>query len=161
MSHPDAVIALLSGSGAIVAHYASSPFHEIESKDPNVRTIQSTDDVMGGSTTFTMVSTTTKFHDENPTVYRVFVDALKEAQQMIADDKDAAIEVLVDSMGGESQLSNEELLAILERDSTKYTTVPENVLKYAEFMNAIGSISNKPEALSDLFFEGAEIEGGN
>lgn len=161
MGHADALIALLSGSGGIVAHYASSPFHEIEIKDPKVRTIQSSDDVMGGSTTFTMISTTTKFHDENPVVYGVFLDALEEAQQMIEADKATAIDVLVKSMGGASELSNEELTAILESPSTKYTTVPENVMKYAEFMNEIGSITNKPAAITDMFFESDLIAGGN
>ena len=39
MTHPDAVIALLSGSGAIDAHFTSPPFHQREKKDPRVRTI--------------------------------------------------------------------------------------------------------------------------
>lgn len=161
MGHADAAIALLSGSGGIVAHYASSPFHEIEIKDPRIRTIQNSDDVMGGSTTFTMVSTTTRFYEENPTAYRVFLAALKEAQEMIAEDNDEAIRVLLGSMGNRSELSNDELREILNRESTKYTTVPENVLKYAEFMHEIGSISNKPEALSDIFFDVEEVAGGN
>src|SRR5579871_6190486 len=61
MTHPDAVIALLAGSSAIDAHFTSPPFAQREKKDPRVRTIMLSDDVMGGSTTFTMVSTTTKF----------------------------------------------------------------------------------------------------
>ncbi|HEV7415129.1 MAG TPA: hypothetical protein VGN98_03165 [Tianweitania sediminis] len=161
MGHADALIAMLSGSGGIVAHYASSPFHEIEIKNPEVRTIQSSDDVMGGSTTFTMISTTTKFHDENPVVYGVFLDALEEAQQMIAEDSEAAIEVLVESMGGASELSNEELIAILEDPRTKYTTVPENVMKYANFMHEIGSITNQPATIGDMFFDSEIIAGGN
>lgn len=161
MAHADAAIGLLSGSGGVVAHYASSPFHEIEMKNPKIRNIQISDDVMGGSTTFTMISTTKKFYQENPKAYGVFLAALKEAQEMISSDQDEAIRVLLASMGNRSELSNEELLAILNRDSTKYTTVPENVLKYAEFMNSIGSISNKPESLGDVFFEVDEVAGGN
>jgi NitT/TauT family transport system substrate-binding protein len=75
MKHPDAVVARLSRSPGIVAHYASSPFHEIEIKKESIRTIQNSDDVMGGSTTFTMVSTTTKFYQENPKTYRAFLGA--------------------------------------------------------------------------------------
>ena len=33
MTHPDGVIALLSGSGAITAHFTSPPFHQRERKD--------------------------------------------------------------------------------------------------------------------------------
>jgi len=38
---------------------------------------------------------------------------------------------------------------------------PENVLKYAAFMNGIGSLKNKPTSISDLFFDTTEIAGGN
>jgi NitT/TauT family transport system substrate-binding protein len=161
IGHPDAVVALLSRRAGIAAHYASSPFHEIEIKNEGIRTIQNSDDVMGGSTTFTMVSTTTRFYQENPKVYRAFLGALKEAQQMIKDDPKGAVEVLVASMGGKSPLSEEELLAILRRPNTKYTSVPENVLKYADFMHDIGSTSSKPASLADLFFEEDAVKGGN
>jgi NitT/TauT family transport system substrate-binding protein len=161
MGHPDALAALLSKSAGIVAHYASSPFHEIEIKKEGIRTIQNSDDVMGGSTTFTMVSTTTRFYEENPRAYRAFLGALKEAQQMIKDDPKEAVTVLVASMGGKSPLSEEELLAILQRPNTKYTSVPENVLKYAGFMHEIRSIANKPASLADLFFEEEPVKGGN
>ena len=161
MKHPDAVVALVSKSAGIVAHYASSPFHEIEIKKEGIRTIQNSDDVMGGSTTFTMVSTTSKFYQESPKAYRAFLGALKEAQQLIKDDPKGAIEVLVASMGGKSPLSNEELLAILQRPNMKYTSVPENVLKYANFMREIGSTSNKPASLADMFFEEEAVKGGN
>lgn len=160
MSHPDAVAGLVSGSGSIQAHYASSPFHEIEMKTPGIRTIQNSDDVMGGSTTFTMVSATQKFHDENPKAYAAFVAALAEAQKMIADDPKEAIRVLKASMG-QSLLSDEELMEILVRPSTKYTSKPENVLKYGAFMHEIGSLKNKPEGIEELFFTSDAVAGGN
>ena len=55
---------------------------------------------MGGSTTLTMVSTTTKFYEENPTVYRVLLMRLR-AQEMIKSDPEGAV-MLVASMGGKS-----------------------------------------------------------
>src|SRR5690606_14872230 len=100
MKHGDAAAALISGGGSIAAHYASYPLAQREMKTEGIRTIQNTDDVMGGSTTFTMVSTTTRFHDENPKVYGAFVAALEEAQKMIKDDKQGAAKVLIASMGG-------------------------------------------------------------
>ncbi len=60
MTHPDALIALLSGSSQIDAHFTSPPFHQREIKDPRIHTVLSSDDVMGGSTTFTMLSTTAR-----------------------------------------------------------------------------------------------------
>ncbi len=66
MTHPDGVVALLAGTGAINAHFTSPPFHQRERKDPLIRTIMTSDEVMGGSTTFTMLSTTTAFRERTP-----------------------------------------------------------------------------------------------
>jgi len=160
MNHSDAAAALLSGT-TITGHYASAPLDQRELKSPGVRTIMNSDDVMGGSTTFTMISTTQKFHDQNPKVYAAFVAALKEAQEMIMKDKPDAVKVLLESMGGASAGSAEDMLAILNDPSTKYTIKSENVMKYANFMNSIGSLKNKPASIDELFFKGTDTAGGN
>lgn len=161
MSHSNAAVALLSGSGNIVAHYASPPLSQRELKEPGIRSIMNSDDVMGGSTTFTMVSTTTKFRDENPKLYAAFVAALKEAQEMIKADKRAAAEVLIESMGGGNAFSVDDMVAILDDPSTKYISKPENVMKYAEFMHDIGSIKSRPKSITELFHDAADIADGN
>ena len=160
MGHPDGVVALLSGNKQITSHYASPPFHQRERKEANIRTIQTTDDVMGGAQTFTMISTTTKFHDENPKAYAAFVAALQQSFDMIRADKKAAAQVLLDSMGGKGW-TVEELAAMLDDPEIKYTTRPENVMKYATFMHEIGSLKNAPASIQDLFFAGADLSGGN
>ena len=161
MSHANAAVALLSGSSNIVAHYASAPLSQRELKESGIRSIMNTDDVMGGSTTFTMVSTTTKFHDENPKVYAAFVAALKEAQAMIKADPRSAAAVLIESMGGGTAFSADDMVAILKDPATKYTTRPENVMKYANFMNDIGSLKHRPKSITELFFDGSDITSGN
>jgi NitT/TauT family transport system substrate-binding protein len=107
-----------------------------------------------------MISTTQKFQAQNPKVYAAFVKALKEAQTLIMQDKEAAVKVLLDSMGGGAG-SVSDMLAILNEPSTKYTLQPENVMKYALFMHEIGSLKNRPSSIGDLFLSGADISGGN
>jgi NitT/TauT family transport system substrate-binding protein len=160
MSHPEALITLMSGSGSIVGHWASAPFDQRELKDPAIKAIMNSDDVMGGSTTFTMMSTTSRFQSENPKVFGAVVKALKRAQEMIAEDKKNAAAVLLEAMGGKGW-TVEELVEILNEPGTKYTMKPENVLTYANFMHEIGSLKNKAGGLNDLFFENPEIAGGN
>ncbi len=161
MNHSDAAAALLSGA-SITGHFASAPLDQRELKSPGVRTIMNTDDVMGGSTTFTMISTTQKFHDQNPKVYGAFVAALKEAQELIMKDKPGAVKVLLESMGGGANAgSAEDMIAILNDPTTKYTITPEHVMKYASFMNEIGSLKNKPASIDELFFKGSDVSGGN
>ena len=77
MTHPDGLAAMLSGAGEIKLHYTSPPFHQRERRDPAVRTLQTTTDVMGGSTTFTMAYMTTAFRDANPSaIFVIFITAI-------------------------------------------------------------------------------------
>jgi len=156
MTHADGVIALRPGSGAISGHYTSPPFAQREQKEPGVRTIMTTDDVMKGSTTFTMLSTSSTFRDKNPKVVTAVLAALDEATQMIRDDKKAAVDVLIASTK-KSALTAEELLDVISDPTVKFTTTPENVMKYAEFMHSIGTLSSAPSSWKDLFFP--EIHG--
>lgn len=156
MTHPDAVVALLSGSGAISAHFASPPFHQRERKDPAVRTILTSDEVMGGSTTFTMLSTTRAFREGQPELYRAVLAALNEANGMIVKDPRTAAGLLLGTTG-ESAFTVDEIVDVLQDPAVKFTTTPENVLKYAQFMQETGSISTRPESWTDLFFP--EIHG--
>src|ERR1700678_1141240 len=157
MTHPDGVIALLSGSGAIDAHFTSPPFAQRELKDPRIHTVLTTDDVMGGSTTFTMVSTTAKFREQNPKVFGAVLRALEEANRRIIADKKTAAEILLASTGAEKAFSAPEIVEVLNDPHVKFTTTPENVMKYATFMQDVGSIKNRPSSWKDLFFP--EIQG--
>ena len=156
MTHPDGVIALLSGSGAIDAHFTSPPFHQRERKDPRVRTMLTSNDVMGGSTTFTMMSTTSRFRAQNPRVYAAVLAALEEANRFIAADKTAAARILLTS-AGEKGFSVEEVVAVLNDPQIRFTTTPENVMKYADFMQSTGALRHRPASWKDLFFP--EIHG--
>ena len=156
MTHPDGVVALLGGSGAIAAHLTSPPFHQRERKDPSIHTIMTTDDVMKGSTTFTMLSTTTTFRDRNPKAVAAVLAALEEATQMIGNDKKGAADTLLSSTA-ESGFTPAELMEVIGDPAVKFTTTPENVMKYAEFMHRIGTLKNLPASWKDLFFP--EIHG--
>jgi NitT/TauT family transport system substrate-binding protein len=159
-THPDAVIALLTGHSTIVAHGSSVPFDYRELKDPNIKTILSSYDVLGGPATFTMMSTTKKFHDENPKLMVAVVRALKRAQEMIGENKRDAASVLLDSMGGKGW-TIDELVKILNDPTTIYSIKPEHVLAYAEYMYEVGSIKHKPKAIDELFFPASAIIDGN
>ena len=109
------------------------------------------DDVMGGSTTFTMLSTTKKFRNENPEIYKAVLKALEEANARIASDPRAAAEILMASTP-DSGFSLDETAAMLKDPAVKFTTTPENVSKYADFMHEIGSITRRPASWKDVFF---------
>jgi NitT/TauT family transport system substrate-binding protein len=157
MTHPDGLVALLSGSGAIDAHFTSPPFAQRELADPRIHTVLTTDDIMGGSTTFTMVSTTSKFREQNPKVFGAVLKALEEANRRIIADKKTAAEILLASTGGEKGFSVAEIVKVLNDPHVQITTTPENVLKYATFMHDVAAIRNQPGSWKDCFFP--EIHG--
>jgi len=155
LQHPEGVIALLSGKSEISAHFTSPPFHQRERRDPAVRTITTSNEIMGGPSTFTMLYTRGKFHDENPKVYAAFLKALQEALAFINDDKRGAAQTFLDMEG--QGLKLEEVMEILADPDVRYTTSPENVMKYADFMATVGSIKARPTKWQELFF--SEIHG--
>jgi NitT/TauT family transport system substrate-binding protein len=152
MTHPDGVVAMLSGSGDISAHFTSPPFHQRETRNPDIRTIMTSDDVMGGTTTFTMLSTTSAYHEQNPDIVAVFIAALEHAQQTIADEPDFAAQVLIEA-DGNAGLTHDEITSVLTDPDIRFSTTPANVLRYARFMHSIGSLREEPASWRDLFFE--------
>ncbi|HVS23186.1 MAG TPA: ABC transporter substrate-binding protein [Gammaproteobacteria bacterium] len=156
MTHADAVVALLSGANQIDAHFTSPPFHQRELKDPRVHTVLSTDAIMHGATTFTMLSTTAKFRAANPAVCAAVLAALNEANDAIHADPRAAAEILY-AAEPTAGFSAAELVDVLRDPAIEFTTTPANLAKYAEFMRRIGSIEHEPSSWRDLFFP--EIHG--
>lgn len=150
MKHPDGLVALLSNSAGVTAHYSSPPYHQRERKDPKIRTIQTSDDVLGGPTSFAVLVATKKFRDENPKVFKVVYDALKESQEYIKIHKQQAAEILLEVMGGHGwQVS--ELVEVLDDPDIKFDVTPQNVMRYATFMADVGSLKNCLAKWTDFF----------
>ena len=160
MTHPDGVVAMLSGSTEVNSHFTSPPFHQRETAQPGIRTIMSTDDVLGGPTTFTMLSTTSAFHDGNPAVYGAVLAALSEAQAMIGEDPDSAAGVLVRAGQG-GGFTAAEITEVLRDPDIDFSRVPKNTMRYAKFMHQVGSIRNEPADWRDLFFPEIHDAAGN
>jgi NitT/TauT family transport system substrate-binding protein len=160
MTHPDGVIALVSGANAVNAHFTSPPFHQRERKDPRVHTILTSDEVLEGPSTFTMLSTSTAFRRNSPKVYGAVKAALEEATQMLTADKKLGAKLLFDSMSG-GGFTVSELEQILNDPAIRFTTTPENIMEFADFMHRIGSIKNQPASWKDLFFPPGEAAPGS
>ena len=152
LSHPDAMTALMSGISEVNSHFSSPPFQDLELKNPKLHRVLNSYDTMGGSSTFIMASTTTKFHDENPKTYKAFADALQEAQDFINKNKRQTAEIYL-AMSNDKRVGTDELTTILANPEYRFTTTPGNVGKYAAFLQSTGVIRWKPTSWKDLFFE--------
>jgi len=156
LTHPDGVIALLSGKSEVTAHFTSPPFHQRERRDPAVHTITTTNAIMGAPSTFTMLYAPTKFHDENPKAYAAVLKALQAAIDFINADKKAAAEVFLQSEEGRGW-KLEDLMDVLNDPEVHFTTAPESLMTYANFMADVGSIKQRPAKWQEMFFP--EIHG--
>lgn len=150
MSHPDGQMALLSGSSEITAHFSSPPFQYQQLEKPGISTVLNSFDVLGGPATFNAVWGTSKFRTENPKVYGAFVAALDEATALINGDKQWAAQTYLRISKDKDSVDS--ILKMLNDPKIVFTTTPQNVIKYVDFMFKVGSIKAKPDSWKDLFF---------
>ncbi len=76
---------------------------------------------------------------------------------MIVADKKKAAEALL----AESGFSLDENLAVLNDPDIRFTTTPESVMKYAELMKSINSITHVPASWKELFFPEIHDKAGS
>jgi len=153
MSHPDGQLALLSGQSEIDAHFSSPPFQYQQLRNPAIHTVLNSYDVLGGPATFNVVWTTSKFRNENPKLYDAFVKALDEATALINSDRPRAAEAYLRISRDKDSV--QEIVAMLNDPQIVFTTTPQNIMKYVDFMFKTGSIKVKPDTWKDLFFPNA------
>jgi NitT/TauT family transport system substrate-binding protein len=159
MTPPDATIALLKGGAQITAAFSVPPFQYQQLEDKGVHTVLNSFDVMGGSHTFTAIWTSAKFRDSNPVLYKAFVAALKEATEIVAKDPPAAAALWIED--SKSKLPLDTAGKIVSGPQVHWTMVPENTMKFAEFMASVGRLKAKPESWKDYFFPDIHGEKGS
>ena len=150
MTPPDATVALLKGGAQISAAFSVPPFQYMQLENADIHTVLNSFDVMGGSHTFTAVWTSAKFRDGNPVLYKAFVAALKEATEIVNKDRRAAAALWIED--SKSKLPLDTAAKIVSGAQVHWTIVPENTMKYADFMASVGRLKAKPESWKDYFF---------
>ena len=151
MNSPDASAALRSGAGEVDTNFSLPPFQYAELKVPGIHTLASSNDIMGGPHTFTMVYTTGKFHDANPKTYQAFLAAIKEAIAIINRDKIGVARTYIEMTNSKESVTD--IVAILDDPLVQFTLTPAGTMKFADFMYRIGALKNKPNSWQDYFFE--------
>ena len=159
LSHPDAQAALLSGQSEITAHFGSPPFQYQQLKNPAIHTVLNSYEVLGGPATFNTVWTTSKFRAENPRIYDAFVKALEDATRQINADRRAAAETYL--RVSKDKDSVQDILAMLNDPAIVFTTTPQNVMKYVDFMLKTGAIKTKPDSWREVFFPNVHGQPGS
>ncbi|HET9615788.1 MAG TPA: ABC transporter substrate-binding protein [Pseudolabrys sp.] len=154
MTPPDATIALLKGGAQITAAFSVLPFQFMQLDDKEVHTVLNSYDVLGGPHTFTAIWTSKRFRDENPKMYKAFIEALKEATDRVNADKRKAASYWIED--SKSKLPLDKATAIVSGAQVHWTMVPENTMKFADFMGSVGRLKAKPKSWQDYFFPEAQ-----
>ena len=155
MTPPDATVALLSDSAGITSVFSVPPFQFQQLEKPGIHTVLNSYDVFGGPHTFTVAWTSSQFRDKNPALYKALIAAFDEATQMLNKDVKPAAQYWIDNV--KSKIPVEKVAEIASGKQVKWTMAPENTMKYAEFMHAVGTIKAMPGNWKDLFFP--EVHG--
>lgn len=160
MSHPDAMIALLSANHEVKSHSATVPFLQQELADPRVRTVLNSYDVAGGRHTLIVAYAASKWKNDNPRTYAAVAAAFEEAMAYINANKRAAADIYLKAE--KSKLTAEEIYKMLQNENTIYfSPTPSRVTVWADYMSKVGLLSNKPASWKDFFFENVHGKPGS
>ncbi len=159
MTPPDATVALLKGGAQLSAVFSVPPFQNQQLEDPAVHTVLNSFDVMGGSHTFTAVWAPAKFRDGNPVLYKALLAALKEATDIVNNDKKAAAALWIED--SKSKLPLEMVSKLVAGPQVRWTMTPENTMKYADFMSEVATLKTKASSWKDYFFPEIYDEKGS
>ncbi|WP_127092083.1 ABC transporter substrate-binding protein [Aquabacter cavernae] len=160
LSHPDGMSSLLSGKTEITAHFTSPPFQNMEVKTPGIRTILTSEEVMGGPSTFNLLFTTSKFDADNPKAIEALVKALDDAQKLITADKEKAADIYIE-MSNAKNTPKAEVVELLSDPTTVYSLTPQKFMAFAKFLNSIGTLKTAPTDWKDLFLPYIHDQPGN
>jgi NitT/TauT family transport system substrate-binding protein len=64
LAHPDATAMMIGGKSEIVANFSSAPFQFRQLKEPEIKKISSSVDILGGPSSFNVIATTKKLFRE-------------------------------------------------------------------------------------------------
>jgi NitT/TauT family transport system substrate-binding protein len=148
LPHPEALTALLSGRTEITAHLTSPPFSYIEAADSKIHKVASSVDSIG-NITLDVVFAPKRFVDANPKVIEAFLAAQDEANALIQANKREAAEVF--ARASKVKVSVDEVVKMLEDPDTQFSTTPNKVMDFADFLHLAGSIKAKPASWTELF----------
>lgn len=148
LPHPEGLSALTSGQTEVTAHFTSPPFSFMELKNPKVHRVLDASDVLGEISTG-VVYAPKRFADANPKIIEAFIKAQDEANALIAKDVAMAADIFLRST--DIKVSKEEVMEMITSKGTSYSTTPNGVMQFADFMHRAGTIKNEPAAWSDLF----------
>jgi NitT/TauT family transport system substrate-binding protein len=157
LSHPDGMAAMFSGQ--VTAHFTAAPTQDLEIRRPGVHTVLDSYEILGSPSTFNVIWAISTFVEQNPQMYAAFNDALEQAVAFVDTDKKAAAEVYIRLAHDTSDMGL--IMSILGDGRSRFTTTPESIQKYIDFMARTKSIKAGAASWKELFFDNVHGKQGS
>jgi NitT/TauT family transport system substrate-binding protein len=148
LPHPDAMAAMLSGRSEITAHFTAAPYYQQE-EAAGVHRALSSYAILGGPASYSVAWTSKKFIEQNPKTIQVVLAAIEQATEIIGNDPRRAAEIYLKAEN--SSLSADAVEAIIKDPENVFTTTPQNVMKFVNFMTETGMVKSPAHSWKDLF----------
>ena len=155
LAHPDATAMMLGGKSEIVANFSSPPFQYRQLKDPSIRRIASSEEILGGPASFNVIGATARFRAQNPKLYAAFLAALEEATDFVNRERETAAEIYLKATNDKSP--KDEILDIMGQPGVSFTTRVLNLGVFVDFLAKVGQLKNPPaDWKQDMLFPEAK-----
>jgi NitT/TauT family transport system substrate-binding protein len=149
MPHQDALDALATGKDNIAAYFSSPPFTQVALKEPKVRALMSSDDIMGGKTSFLVIAASRETMKVQPKLAEILSKAIDEASAIIRNDPRRAA-VMWLKYEPSNTLDARAVEAILRDLKDDFGSGIFGVEATASFMNSDGRLKNAPASWKDV-----------
>ena len=146
--HPEAYAALTSGKTEIDAHFASPPYATLELQNPRVHAVVNSVKLFG-NITLDVVFAPKRFADANPKTIEAFLAAFDEACDFIAKDPRGAADSF--ARGLKTKISPDEVLPMVQDRDTQFSSTPNSIMTFANFLAGTGAMKQKAASWTDLF----------
>ncbi|PKU25184.1 ABC transporter substrate-binding protein [Telmatospirillum siberiense] len=159
LNHPDATAAMLSRKAGISAHFVPPPYSVLQLSSPGIHKVTSSHQILGGPATLNVIYATARFRQQNPRLNVAVLAALREADDIIAGDKAAAVRIYVEEE--KPGVPTEVIERVITNPAAGgYSVTPFATEQIAHFLHRTGALRNAPSSWRDYFFP--EVgEGGS
>ena len=152
--HSEALLALMARR-EITAQVTVPPYLDQALDTPGVRRLVDGAEVVGGASPYVVAFTTPPARQDRPELFDAFLDALREADELIVGDPGGAARLL--SEPGEPRQTAPVLADRLRRPDVIFSTNLRGITRVAEFLRHSGQLERTSAAWADLAFD--DVQG--
>ena len=157
-SHPDAMIAMVSGA-EIDSTFSAPPYQYLALDKPGIHQVTSSEEIFGGPSSNGLLYMTEYFHDRNPGIAKAINLGLRDGLALVTEDPKRAAAMYLEISG--EKIDPALVLRVITAPGTVWEATPHGTMQFANFMHKTGAIAKAPAGWKDVFFSEAHDLNGD